>query len=80
MYAITNAEAAWAARANVDYVFSALAHASTPTWSGAAADSADIARTVLIAKAHVVRDLLHDMAVVLEELEALEAATMREVA
>ncbi len=80
MYAITNADAAWAARANLDYAFNALAHGGTPSWDGVAADNADAIRTLMITQAHRVRDLLHDLAVLLEELEALEASAMGEVA
>lgn len=80
MYANLNSDSAWAARANVDYVLEALAHASMPTWEGAGAQNADAVRLGLLVQAAQVRELLHLAAVQMEELEGLEAAAMREVA
>lgn len=78
MYANLNSDSAWAARANVDFVLEALAHASMPTWEGSGAQSADSVRWALLAQASQVRELLHLAAVQMEELEELEAAAMRE--
>lgn len=77
MYANLNSESAWAARANVDFVLEALAHASMPTWEGSGAENADSVRCALLDQASQVRELLHLSAVQMEELEVLEMSAMR---
>lgn len=78
MYANLKSDSAWAARANIDFVFEALAHASMPGWEGSGAQNADAVRMGLLAQTAQVRELLHFAAVQMEELEGLEVAAMKE--
>lgn len=79
MYRTSDADTVWSAQMSVQHALTSLVHAHAAHWQGSASSYANSDRMRLVDLGNEVHGMLHQMRLLLEEMEALSASALQEV-